>query len=219
MSDGFLFEDNDPATGAWQYDVPWVKASDRTAHEMLGRGGLSVFRQRMTLGRDIKENDLLRQVLYGNPVANPGDMMGMSQYYNTMDPNKAQNAINVFDGGARSGPVTSIWFFGFGLRTIYMASPDGLPFPFLSIGDAAIIPVDWRYAVRIANVGVDSDVVGLMRKARSHLPTLKRDLRPVFYINGSVAGLLKDMVNDPIGSVGSPIRVIAELRGDEEIVT
>ena len=119
-------------------------------------------------------------VWYGNTAVTPAEFMGLAPFYNTVATSTAQNAANVIDGGGTGSSNLSIWGIGWGARTIFGIYPRGskagltmedkadtVP-GFDSLGNRfeaytswfrhqlAIVPQDWRYAFRIANVDVTS---------------------------------------------------------------
>ena len=87
--------------------------------------------------------------------------------------------------------------------------------------------MDWRYAVRIANVDIVRSPERLLEmtiRATYQLPVLggSADARPVFYMNRDARNALKDSglrvpedAGVPIMLRGIPIREIDELRNDE----
>ena len=115
-------------------------------------------------------------VWYGNTVATPAEFMGLAPFYNTIA--NAQNGANVINGAGTGSSNLSIWGVGWGARTIFGIYPRGskagltmedkadtVP-GFDSLGNRfeaytswfrhqlGIVPQDWRYAFRIANVDV-----------------------------------------------------------------
>lgn len=119
-------------------------------------------------------------VIYGNEATNPASFNGLSTFYNTVNVNSAQNAANVLDGGGTGSSNTSLWMIGWSTRTIYGIFPAGSQagLVFENKGDVraaydnlgnpyeaftgyfeqqcAIVPQDWRYGARIANIDVTS---------------------------------------------------------------
>jgi hypothetical protein len=216
--DGFLFERSDAAVcGPWMCDAPWVKANMTHGHEYRVRaGGLWPMRARTGLA-EVKAKDLLSDVFYGEPIEYTNRMIGLTRHYGTRDPRDAQNAVNVLDGGARGPRRTSIWLLGWCVRGLYMISADGLPIE--HFGRAGIVVQDWRFAVRIANVGLDTkDIGSLLDAAIERLPLCSTDVRPTFYMNASALGLLRDAGLRVEHYCDIPIREVAELRDDEPAV-
>lgn len=124
-------------------------------------------------------------VWYGNSAVNPTQFMGMAPFYNTLNTANAQNATNVIDGGGVGSDNSSMWLIGWGLQSIYAVYPRGskaglsmedkgsiVP-AYDAAGnrfeawttffgqDISIVPQDWRYGVRIANLDTSAGPVGL----------------------------------------------------------
>ena len=115
---------------------------------------------------------------YGNTAVNPAQFMGLSTFYNTVNTATAQNGANVIDGAGTGNSNASIWLLCHGARTFTGLYPrntkaglsmedksDTTP-AFDSLGNRfeaytswfrqmiAVLPVDWRYSARIANLDV-----------------------------------------------------------------
>jgi hypothetical protein len=211
--DGFLFERSATADGPWMCDAPWVKNNDRGGHEIFVRAGsIYPIRVRFGLART-RGKDLLREVFYGDTRERPEGMMGLSAMFG----GNGIDVGNVLDGGERGPGRTSVWLLGWCRRGLYMVSDDGNPVD--HIGDAAIVVQDWRFVVRIANVGPSTtDIVGLLEEARIRVPLRSGDVRPMFYMNASALGLLRDAGRRTDCYCGIPIREVDELRDDEPAV-
>lgn len=209
-SDGFLFPPGDPETQSWHFDVPWRKATDRYSHEFFFRSsGLSPARSRVTLCGPARSVDVLRQVFYGDTSINPKEMTGVSAFFNSRNPEAAQNAVNVLDAGANGG--ASIWLIGWSETGCYMVTPDGEPASYCA--EAAVVVGDWRQVVRIANVSPDEtgNVLPMMDEALRRIPR-GFGVRPMFYVNPAVSSLL---LSGRKKHQEIYIRVIDELRNDE----
>jgi hypothetical protein len=145
-------------------------------------------RERFRMGEDVAFLEGMGQTIeqtffYGNTAATPASFMGLAPFYNTVNTANAQNAANVMDAGGTGSSNTSIWLVNWGERTIYGIYPRGskagldmedkgdtVP-GYDSVGNrfeayttwfrqqAAIVPEDWRYGVRIANI--DTTAAGL----------------------------------------------------------
>jgi len=123
---------------------------------------------------------LVQTQFYGNTTVTPAEFMGFSSFYNTVNTATAQNASNVIDGGGTGNSNLSFWLICHGERTIFNVYPRGgkvglamenkgdqVP-GFDSVGNrfeaytswfrvqAGLCPMDWRQAVRVANVDVTS---------------------------------------------------------------
>lgn len=121
---------------------------------------------------------MVQTQFYGNTTTNPAEFMGLAPFYNTVSTTNAQNAVNVIDAGGTGSSNLSFWLICHGERTIFNVYPRGskaglamedkgdtVP-GFDSLGNrfeaytswfrqqAGLCPMDWRYAVRIANVDV-----------------------------------------------------------------
>lgn len=117
-------------------------------------------------------------LIYGT-AANPEEYVGLAARYNDLS---ADNSQNILSAGGSGSDNTSIWFVGWGLKSIYGIFPKGskagLSHEDLGLGDAfddnndrfraymdqykwknGLVVKDWRYAVRIPNIDV-SDLVG-----------------------------------------------------------
>ena len=172
METGWLCEPESAQFESWMSDAPWLKANQRHAHEYLLRHPGGILRAQTTMSA-ARPSNLFHQVFYGNSWQNPGEMMGFTSFYDTLDKNNVLNAVNVLDGDGGNDALTSIWVIGWGERTIFMVTPDGTP-PHLN-GEAGLVVTDWRYACRIANV--DAEISGeyiemLVDRALLRLPSI-----------------------------------------------
>ena len=119
-------------------------------------------------------------VIYGNVATTPASFQGLSTFYNTVNTSNAQNAANVLDGGGTGSSNCSLWMLGWGPETIFAIFPAGshagLDFEdksdvraaYDSVGNPyeaytgwfrqqmGLVPKDWRYGARIANIDVTS---------------------------------------------------------------
>lgn len=115
---------------------------------------------------------------YGNHVTNPAEFNGFSTFYNTLTQANAQNAQNVIDGGGTGNSNASLWLICWGPRQITGFYPRGSKAGLISEDKAdttpgfdnvgnrfeaytmyfrhqmGLAPMDWRFAVRIANIDV-----------------------------------------------------------------
>lgn len=167
---------------------------------------------------------------YGNTAATPAEFMGLSTFYNTVATATALNAANVIDGGGTGSSNLSIWLLCHGARTFHGLYPrstkagltmedksDTVP-GYDSLGNRfeaytswfrhmiGIVPIDWRYCGRIANVDVTNaglaganalDIFATIRQLMLLIPSLTAQssgitetdapsepspgIRPVFY--------------------------------------
>lgn len=179
-------------------------------------------------------SEFIRQLFYGDSAANPRELMGLSSFYNTLDRERAQNAVNVISAGGDGG--SSIWLINW--AGIHVAYPKHsvLGLIFEDIGDdlqaitdesawrsagsgmlvslfgmtAALVPKDWRHVARIANIQDDSDLLGLISQAAFCIPFLDKQ-HCAFYVGRKIWRAL----GKEKSLRGLPIRVIDELRADE----
>lgn len=194
----FTFRTSIPA-GSWrQYlqGVPYSKST--TAQAMVTVGSLEDYSQidrmqaedsgdvdKYRMSEDAAFLEGMSQTMaqtffYGNTVVTPAQFMGFSPFYNTVNTATAQNAANVLDGGGVGSSNASLWFIGWGERTIHAVYPRGskaglamedkgdtVP-GFDNLGNrfeaytswfrqqAGLCPMDWRYGSRLANLDVTS---------------------------------------------------------------
>jgi hypothetical protein len=211
---GWLCDPEDVPIHSWMSDAPWFEANLRHGHEHLmpHKDGLSL--NCAPLGRVTRKN-VKAQLFYGNPVLHPGEMLGLSAMYNTLNPELAQNAVNVLDAGAPNGG-TSAWLVGWSLRSAYMATPDGLPL--VADGEAALVIADWRYVIRVANIDFNiSDIGTVLCKAVQRFP-LFGSCRPVIYMNSQAHKKLIEASHALFRDGrfrGVFVRIMDEIRSDE----
>ncbi len=128
---------------------------------------------------------IVKTLWYGNTSVDPTQFMGLSPFYNTLNTAIAQNGANVINAGGSGGDNASMWLIGWGLQSIYAIYPRGskaglnmedkgsiVP-AYDSAGnrfeawttwfgqDIGIVPEDWRFGVRIANIDTTAGAVGL----------------------------------------------------------
>ena len=167
---------------------------------------------------DVKESDLDRVIFYGNPYVEPKEFMGLSQYFSTRDPKEAQNAVNVLDGGGTGHDCTSAYLIVWSSQTVYLASA---PEVILDKGKIriAIIPHDWRYIVRIANITDQTDLAALMSRAILKIPYLRsvgeEARHPVFYMSEDTWKMYASQTDSIVKEYREiPIRIVP-IRNDE----
>ncbi|HXE05217.1 MAG TPA: hypothetical protein VN579_04460 [Bryobacteraceae bacterium] len=157
--------------------------------------------------------EMQRQVFYGDAIKNPADFMGLSSFFNSIT--EVRCGANIMDAGGTASANTSIWLAAWSPRTGYGLFPQGSKagINFVDHGErempgkdgekwAALLSwmqwksglciPDWRYFVRIANVDITEaglagptppDLIGWMRKAIDQIPKRVDDMRVAFYIN------------------------------------
>ncbi len=122
--------------------------------------------------------EVAKTIFYGDLVNNAASFLGLSPRYNTLDPDKAENAVNVIDAGGTGSNCTSIWLIVWGDMSTHMIYPKGIQsglrreflgrLPVLDDDNnefmgyktnyswsLGLVLRDWRYCVRIANVDQD----------------------------------------------------------------
>ncbi len=144
-------------------------------------GDVERFRENEDIGFLEGMGQTLEQTaIYGNTVVNPAQMMGLSSFYYTVSTATAAQAANVMDGGGTGSSNSSMWLLGLGERAIYGIAPKGSAAGLVmedkgdtvpaydSLGNrfeaytsyfraiSGVVPQDWRYGVRIANLDVTS---------------------------------------------------------------
>lgn len=119
---------------------------------------------------------IAQTLIYGNTATNPAEFMGLAPFYNSLT--QAQNGANILDGGGRNSNNTSLWYIGWSPRSFYLVYPRGTmagirqedygtSYPaFDNLGNmyvafsnyfeqsVGLVPEDWRYGARIANIDV-----------------------------------------------------------------
>lgn len=163
--------------------------------------------------------------IYGNSGVNPEQFNGLATRYNTINPANGPIAANVLNAGG-SGNCASVWLLVMGPQTIHGIFPKGskagLEHEDLGLIDAfdannnryrayadrwewncGLHVKDWRYGVRIANIGM-SDMLSqsgtqantamtwlpkMMAKALARIPYRGMG-RAVFYASRSVKEML-----------------------------
>lgn len=181
-------------------------------------------------------NQEMASTLFYGSGANPEEFVGLANHYSAIS--GATNAQNVIDAGGTESDNSSIWLIGWGKRAIHGIFPKGswAGIQHQDLGlqtiegtsgsgngvagtrmrvyqeywkwKCGIVPKDWRYAVRIANVdistliadttGATTDLIEYMLKAIHRLPTTSGSqkaadyvgVRPVFYANRTIKEML-----------------------------
>ncbi len=171
---------------------------------------------------------------YGNSTTAPKEFTGFQVTYNSIS--TGANKDNVVNANcADSSANSSIWLVVWGENTVYGVYPKlseaGLKHEDLGIGDAldgsynrfraymdlyqwkcGLVIKDWRYAVRIANIGMtklvaeanDADLTKNMTKAIYRIPNLSAG-RAVFYCNRSVMEYLDIQRQKAVASGGGTL--------------
>ena len=121
---------------------------------------------------------IAQTLMYGNTTQNPAEFMGLSPFYNTVSSANAQNAANVMDWGGTGSNNTSLWYIGWSPESFFLVYPrgstaglhmedrgdtvpayDNLGNPYLAFTsyfeqEVGLVPKDWRYGARGANIDV-----------------------------------------------------------------
>lgn len=197
--DGWLCEAADRPRESWLSDMPWFKANDRHGHYSTIRAAHGLMRafDQMVY---VSKGNLFDQVFYGDPYGRPSgheheEMTGFSLRYNTRNPNAAQSAACVYDGGGKTGQdLTSAWLLCWGAYSTFLVTPDGLP-PYNGVAEVGLVLRDIRYVRRIANVPRNIPreyLLDCLAHAMVDLPSSRvtADLRPVIYVNQDIRAVL-----------------------------
>lgn len=190
--------------------APWREATGRYTHETYARATSSqVTKISFAMGLT-KVPFFVRQLFYADGRAGNSNACGFSVLYNTTDRNKAQNAVNVIDCGAKGG--SSIWFVRWHPQSIYMVYPNGSDAGLSDAGiTSGLIVADWRCAARIANIGHDCAPEARMAEAMLKTPVLRDGDNAAFYMGRAAHALIGKLETYR----GFPVHVIPELHGRE----
>lgn len=204
MSDipAFLASAKDPIFN----EVAWVPANEKFGHMVRYRKEWSPddkapFDMLFSLGKVSTVADLIRMMFHGDQWKRPKDFTGLETFYGSLDLSKAQNAVNVMDGGGKEN-LESIYLVKWSEETAFMA------YQVDESGElyAALVPKDWRYIVRVANVDENTDKPMAMTKALLRLPTLGSSA--AFYMRSPFAEEYR----------GIPVRAVSALHRREKRV-
>ena len=170
-------------------------------------------------------------MFYGDTAVNPERFLGLSARYGTVNTANAQNADNVIDAGGTGTDNTSVWLIGWSPNTIHGIYPKGTQAGLVhedlgldTVTDAAggryrayldryqwkcgLALRDWRFAVRICNIGVSAltrnaasgaDLIDLMTRALERIQSLS-GVTPVFYANRTVRSFLRRQTVNRVAS-------------------
>ena len=166
-------------------------------------------------------------LFYGNVLVNPGTFLGFSPRYGAIaNAVNQQNIISLGGTGSTNtsvwligwaedticgifpkGTMAGLTHEDYGLQTVQAQAAGGVvgmtsgfmrAYQDRFVWEPGLAVRDWRYAVRIANIGVPTlvsttttpDIISAMSRALDRLPTLK-GVRPVFYMNRTVYSFLR----------------------------
>lgn len=204
-------------------DIPWKESSGERWHE---------WDMRIKLGKTARHGVSLReigdlatvpaQIFYGNAIERPDEFMGLAQFFNTLDRSQAQCAVNVSDGGGGDHSNTSVWLIGWSLDSIFMVREPG------GLTRGALVPVDWRFVFRIANVDVSKaelDLCVALDDAALRLPNAingggREEFRFAYYMSAGAWKMYQTQAGAQVTKHRTiPIRMLPDLRDDEHRVT
>jgi hypothetical protein len=202
----------------WARDIIWLPANGKNHHMVTYRHHprdaaylkTLTFQMAFSVGR---ADNLQYDFFYGNPWLNTDEFNGLAPFYSTRDSTQAQNSVNVLSGGnSNATRNSSIFIVGWGESKVYMART--------TKGMVALVPHDWRYAARIANVSTETppDLAGLVSQALLRLPTRGGPSETVAYMNGDIAEHFKRQTGRADEFRKIRIRIANEIRNDEAIV-
>lgn len=197
---------------------------DKALIEMSGDG--AAFRASEDAGHlEGMNQTFLDTLFYGNSAVNPERFTGLAPRYSVKA--GVENGQNILLGGGVGADNTSIWLVVWGSKTVHGFYPKG------SVGgiktqdlgeqtlfdaaggryqgyrthykwDAGLTVRDWRYVVRIPNIGISdlkankatgADLVSLMTQAIELLPPgYMAAGKPVFYANRSITSMLRQQI-------------------------
>ena len=166
---------------------------------------------------------IAQTLIYGNTTVTPNEFMGLVPFYNTLNTATAQNAANVLNGGGLANNNTSLWLIGWSPQSFFMTFPRGskagldmedkgdVTPGFDSLGNrfeaftswfrqqAGLVPKDWRYGVRVANI--DTTNAGLAGpNALDIFATMAETLLLFPKLTRSTSGITKtDATDDDFG--------------------
>lgn len=164
-------------------------------------------------------------MFYGNPADDPREFLGFTPRYNSLTAGNAQNVLNAT--GTAGATNTSVWLVVWGENTVFCPFPKGATAGLThkdlgeeSVADSdgnyyqalrsmyqwksGLVVKDWRYIVRIVNIGVadllaqgtsqaasaTTALIKLMSRALDRVPSLGAG-RACFYANRTVYSMLR----------------------------
>lgn len=208
-------------------DIPWVRSNHATSHAItmrlphrhLGAVTNNTFPQvTFGLSRPVDQAALIREMFYGSTWDNRQEATGLAEYFSTSDRGRAQNATNVINAGQRDTIWNaSLYLVCWSPHTVYMAWNTDSEGKLL----AAIVPEDWRYVVRVANVDTerrDLDVAAIMSHAAMLVPGM--GVKPTFYMGSDVAEMFRDQQGVTATMFRNiPVRFVDALHSKEKRVS
>jgi hypothetical protein len=204
-------------------DAAWVRSSRVSSHAITIRIPLPDNVRRVGpmpqvefgLSAPVTQEQFLHEMFHGDTWRNPQEAAGLACYFGATSPSVAQCAVNVLDAGGRGAHNASLYLVCWSAHSVYIAWEVG------AHGEmrAAIIPADWRYIVRVANIDVkraDTDLAEVMSRALVRVPS--RADRAAFYVGEDVGDLVKSQLGDVVDFRTVPVRRLAVLRCGEDVV-
>ena len=207
-------------------EMVWKPANSRFMHVATMRINIAglveykkhhPFQMSFGLGKVSNRERLLSMMFHGDQYRRPKEFTGLSQLYDTMVGARAQNAGNVLDGRGRGKHNASIWLVCWSPHRVYLA------YSLDETGDlhAAIVPEDWRYVVRIANIDTehrDLDLAAIMSTALIRVPSAGP--KAVWYTGPKCVEMIKSQMGDISAFRGIPIRSLPyHLAAGEQLIT
>ena len=209
--------------------------------------------------------DAVDAIIYGNSKLNPEQPHGLTNRYNLTT---GTTGANIIDCGASGDDVSSVWLITWGPKQVTLIHPKGMPGG-LNSKDLGEIPwedgsgnnyeayvtyfewylglavMDWRYAVRIANIDISdlttdaasgADLMQKMVTAFYKRPTvsLGNMAKTFWYCNKTIAEYLHHQasnksnvnltLNNPGGEpmvsfLGAPVHICDALIETEDVVS
>lgn len=167
-------------------------------------------------------------LFYGDSSFDAEKFMGLTPRFNSMS---AENGQNIIDARGTGSDNASIWLAVWGPNTLHTIYPKGSQAGLHSrdLGEATLIDADggryqgyrthykwdigltlrdWRYVVRIANVGMGqltkdaragADLIDLMTQAVELIPNLGMG-RPAFYMPRKIRSFLRRQITNKVAA-------------------
>jgi major capsid protein gp7 len=173
--------------------------------------------------------ELAKTIIYGNESTLPESFTGLAARFNSRNPAVAASADNVLHAGGAGSDNTSIWLVVWGEQSVHGIYPKGQKaglepedmgevtienidgaggrmqaYRWHCVWNCGLSVRDWRYIVRIANIGVSNltkdasagaDLVDLMVRALELVPSLSPG-RPAFYMNRTIRSFLRRQIKN-----------------------
>jgi hypothetical protein len=203
-------------------------------------GNVNRYRMQQSVAHlEAMNQEMATCMFYGDTGVTAAAFLGLAGRYSALT--SAGNSANVISGGATTGDCMSIWLVGWGPETVYCTYPEGSTaglqhrnlgeqtayfsdgtrmqvFSDLYNWSNGLVVKDWRYAVRIANLGTaamtglsstsgsdqqytsTSNVLHSMTQAVARIPNMAM-CRPAFYMNRTAHTALMRIAMEKSSSV------------------